>query len=253
MIIRRHRDIQLIEKDSKTYLAIACDVSASIGPKVNDLIQVSGETAGYYATTVPIIELIAIGAKPISVTDTLGVEMQGVGAAVIAGVHKAMLEGEINPLCLTGSTEDNIPTTTTTVGITVIAELNKDLLETYTPKVGEQVYVIGLPKMGTKFLDEEIRAKKGEVMTIETAMQVRYQGSIGHMLPVGSKGIGHELELLLELYQLDLKWAGDVPIDLEASAGPASCMIVTCKDEGAQFLKSKVKQPMTFLGEIKKR
>ena len=252
-MIRRHRDIQLIEKDAITYLAIACDVSASIGPKVNDRIQVSGETAGYYATTVPIIELISIGAKPISVTDTLGVEMQGVGEAVIAGVHKAMVEGEINPLCLTGSTEDNIPTTTTTVGITVIAELNKDLLEAYTPKEGEHIYVIGLPKMGAEFLEEEIRGNKGEVMTIETAMSIRRQESIGHMLPVGSKGIAHELQLLLEMYHLDMRWAKEITLDLKKSAGPAGCMIVTCVNQGVEFLETKITHPITYLGEVKKR
>lgn len=249
-MISRHRDIQLIEKDNESYLAIACDVSGAIGPKVHDVIKLSGEIAGYYATAVPIIELLAIGAKPISVIDTLGVEMNGVGQKVILGVQKAMVEGDIGIECLTGSTEDNMPTTSTTIGITVISDLSKVLLETYKPRIGQEVYVVGLPKMGEEFLEDEIMASKGEVITIEAVKKMRHQSGVGHMLPVGSKGIAYELETMLKMYGLSISQEVDHGLNLLKSAGPASCMLVTSNDGLLQELKAEVSQPLTYIGRL---
>ena len=252
-MIEKYRDIQLIEKDAHHYLAIACDVSASIGPKENDLVKVTGEIAGYYAAAVPIIELLAIGAIPISVVDTLGVEMQGIGEHVIEGIREAMREGDVDPMCLTGSTEDNIPTTSTTVGVTVIAQLNKDLLEAYKPRVGQGVYVVGKPKVGQVYLEEEIIGHMGEVLKIATVKGTRHEPHIGHILPIGSKGIAYELSVLLETFQLAVEPTSPVGIDLMASAGPAACMLVTCDSIGEAYLREKVRLPVTYLGKLKKR
>lgn len=249
-MIRKHRDIQLIEKDKDHYLAVACDVSASIGPKAQDVVKVTAEIAGYYAAAVPIIELLAIGAKPISVVDTLGVEMYTIGESVIRGVKLAMLEGSIDPDCLTGSTEDNIPTVTTTVGVTVIAELEKHLLNDYRPTVGQHVYVVGVPKMGQRFLEEEIEGNQGEVITIAAVKAIRSCGWVAHMLPVGSKGIQSELLLLLEMYGLSMERTDGNGIDMTASAGPATCMLVTCEKDGILLLESQVQLPITYLGQL---
>ncbi len=249
-MIKTYRDIQLIDKDKTSYLAVACDVSASIGPKDQDIIKVTAETAGYYAAAVPIIELLAIGAEPISVVDTLGVEMVGIGEAIIRGVQKAMAEGAIDPLCLTGSTEDNIPTVTTTVGITVIAELQKHLIDKYKPLAGQKIFVVGRPKMGEQFLEEEVIGNKGEVITIGMVEHLRCIGKFSHMLPVGSKGIRWELDLLLAIHGLKIVPVQEVPIDMEASAGPATCMLVTCDEAEMEALISAVTVPVTFLGTL---
>lgn len=249
-MIKKYRDIQLIEKDQETYLAIACDVSASIGPKASDVVKVSNKIAGYYATAVTLIELLAIGAKPISVVDTLGVEMVHAGQEIIEGVKSAMEEAGIEKECLTGSTEDNIPTDTTSIGITVISELKKDLLKAYQPIGGQHVYLIGLPKMGQQFLEEEIVKRLGEVIDVPLVKKLRKNKAISHMLPVGSKGIAYELEVLLSMNDLLIDLVDEIHVDLAASAGPATCMLITCQPSFGIELSQLLDQPVAKLGQL---
>ena len=249
-MISSYRDIQLVDRGGGSYLAIACDVAAYIGEKEEDVIRISPEMAGYYAAVVPIIELLALGAVPISVADTLGVEMEPTGKRAIEGIKKAMDEAGISLDCLTGSTEDNIPTMSTTIGITIVSELKKDLIQQYKPLIGQYVYLIGLPKMGKQFLEEEILGGKGEVIDVSTVKQIRAMDGIGHMLPVGSKGIAYEVNVMANLEDLTMAWTDRLNLDLRASAGPATCMLVTCDKEGAEGLRASLSQPVTLLGQL---
>ncbi len=251
-IVQKYRDVQLIEWGSGHYLAIACDVSAYIGSKDDDVVKVDSVTAGYYATVVPVMELLSIGARPISVIDTLGVEMDPTGKEIIRGVIKAMVEAGIEEACLTGSTEDNMPSKSTTVGVTVVAELEKELLKSYKPKAGQEVWLVGLPKMGQIFLQEEILGEKGEVITINLVKEIRLTEGVGHMLPIGSKGIGTELKVLLAVNDLEIN-PDPVQIDFETSAGPSSCMLMTCTKGVGTKLKDWYTVPFNYVGKLEKR
>lgn len=247
-MVKTYRDIQLIEKDELNYLAIACDVSASIGEKEGDIVKVPFGVAGYFAAAVPLIELLCIGARPISIIDTLGVEMKDSGQAVIIGIKKAMDEAKVSDVCLTGSTEDNIPTSTTCIGVTIVSELKKNLLKTHMPLKGQHVYLVGLPKMGRQLVEEEIEDKMGEIIDIDLVMKLRNYRGIGHMLPVGSKGIGYELKTLIHMNELKMMQKETIGIDYDVSAGPATCMLVSCFKKDEMFLKLTANCPVTQLG-----
>lgn len=247
-MVKTYRDIQLIEKDKETWLAIACDVSASIGPKSGDLVKVNNETAGYYAAAVTLMELLSIGAKPISVVDTLGVEMNPSGREIIDGVRQAMAEAGIDGACLTGSTEDNIPTSSTSIGVTVVSELSKVRIEHQKPKQGQSVYLVGVPKMGQQFVEEEIIAGKGEVADINLVKALREMDWVGHMLPVGSKGIRYEMTVLCEMNDMILRWETDIPLELDTSAGPATCLLICCDNKYEPILRKVAGRPVTYLG-----
>jgi len=240
-------DIQLIEKNEKEYLAIACDVSASIGEKEKDIIKVSNLVAGYYTAAVPLIELFCIGARPISVVNTLGVEMLPSGKKIIKGIKKAMEEGGLLTESLTGSTEDNLPTNTTSIGVTILAEVDKKNIQAYQPRKGENVYLIGLPKVGEEFLEEEIKEQKGEVITIKLIKALRSKDYVGQMVPIGSKGIGYELDLLIERSGGQLEQNEEGKIDFKHSAGPASCILLTSREALSRF---ELTVPINYIGKI---
>lgn len=248
--MKRYRDIQLIEKDTDTWLAVACDVSAAIGDKAMDVVKVSPWIAGYYAAAVPIIETQAIGGETISIADTIGVAMDSTGESIISGIREAMSEADISGDCLIGSTEDNMPTVTTSIGITVIAEVTKASLKDQTPKPGECLLVVGLPKMGQQFLEEEIHGKMGDVINIGTVRKVRRTEGVSHILPVGSKGIGYELEVLKKMYGLTVAEEALMSVDLTASAGPATCMIVSCNEQAYASLEAELSMPCNLIGQI---
>lgn len=250
--VQKYRDVQLIEWQQEKYLAIACDISAYIGPKEEDIVKVDALTAGYYGTIVPLMELLSIGAKPISVTDTLGVEMNPTGLKIIEGVKKAMVEADIPQVCLSGSTEDNMPTRSTSVGVTVVAELEKKRLKAYEPKAGQEVWLVGLPKMGSVFLEEEILGNMGEVLTIAVVKHLRGLEGLGHMLPIGSKGIGQELDVLLALNHLKINLQ-QVPVDMTVSAGPSTCLLMTCRQGLVESMKEGLGLPLNYLGILEKR
>lgn len=248
-MIKHYRDIQLIHQGEGRYLAVACDVSAYIGPMKNDKVKIDGRKAGYYAAAVPLMELMAIGAKPISVINTLGVAMNPLGIQVIEGIKAAMTESGIPPACLTGSTEDNIPADSTSIGVTVVAQLGEALLARYKPKAGQWLMAVGIPKVGATFLQEEIVEGRGEVMDLATAKAIRRVKGIGHMLPVGSKGIAGEVAVLLALEGLRLE-EERTPLDMLGSAGPSSCLLVSCDSEGRQWLEANIPQPLHNLGRL---
>lgn len=248
-MIQQYRDIQLIHQGGEGYLAVACDVSAYIGPLKRDKVKINGRKAGYYAAAVPLMELMAIGAKPMSVINTLGVAMDPVGARVIEGVKAAMAESGIPTACLTGSTEDNMPSDSTSIGITVVAQLDKALLTSYRPKAGQWLMVVGIPKVGATFLQEEVVEGRGEVVDIATVRAIRRVRGIGHMLPIGSKGIAGEVDVLLALEGLGLE-EERTTLDMAGSAGPSSCMLVSCDQEGRQWLEAHIRQPLHNLGRL---
>ena len=243
-----YRDIQLIDKDDKNFIAIACDVSGGIGEKPNDLIRVSNEVAGYYAAAVPLIELLSIRGIPMSVVNTLSVEMNPSGKAIIGGIKKALAEIGVDESCLTGSTEDNIQTSMTGIGVTVIGDVEKRAIRDKLPMKGQQVYLVGLPKMGQQLLEEEIEGQYGEIITLEWVKKISKYPQIGHMLPVGSKGIRYEVETLAKTNGLGCMLKSGMDINLEASAGPATCMLVCMYSRDEMFLTMQTKQPIRQIG-----
>ena len=249
-MVKRYRDIQLIEKDKEHWLAIACDVSAGIGSLKGDLVKVSPDVAGYYAAAVPIVELLAIGAKPLSAVDTIGVPMAGVGEEVINGVKRAMTEAGIPESCLTGSTEDNIPVETTSIGITMIAELHKEALGKQQPTQGQRLCVVGIPKMGQRFLEEEVLGLRGETLTIAAVKILRSLEGISHMLPVGSKGIQQELSTMEEVCGVTLRVDEGCPLDMTGSAGPGTAMILACDEKTVSVLRDAIQQPVQVIGRV---
>ena len=229
-MIRRYRDLMIIEEASELDTVIACDVSASIGEMAGDVLKVPGEIVGYYAAFVPIIEILAVGAKPLAVVDTLIMPLKPHGEAIISGVLEAMNGVGLGREALTGSTEDNMPTSQTGIGITIIGKLTKQSLENHKPAAGQWVYLVGIPKVGSQFFEEEILEKRGEVMTLTAMRHLRQMPEVGHILPIGSRGVWEELVQLTDDINLTFRpMALDPKLDMKASAGPATCALVCCE------------------------
>lgn len=229
----KYDDLQLIEMGEE-YIVISCDSSGGIGNKVEDLIQVEPELAGYFAVMVPMIEIMAIGGEIISVVDTLSVEMEPTGIRIIKGIQQALIEAGISIEALTGSTEDNIKTVMTGIGVTVIGKVSKVNFKRYLPTQGKLV-LIGRPKMGQTFVEEEIIGKKGEVLTLQKMQVLAKDIRISDMIPVGSKGIEYEVKNLVKRYnkqvEFDIESIQKAEIDLKISAGPSTCLVAIVAEE----------------------
>ena len=83
---KRCRDLSIIAIGEEKVLVIACDCAGGIGPKAGDAIKVSAEIIGRFTARVALMEVLAIGAEPISLVNTLSVEYNPTGKGIIEGM-----------------------------------------------------------------------------------------------------------------------------------------------------------------------
>lgn len=207
-------------------LVTACDSFGGIGNKSQDSIPLHPYQVGRYAAFVPFVEVISRGAKPFLLVNTLAVEMEPTGREIIRGIRSMAHEAGLSESAITGSTEDNIVSVQTGVGVTVMGwrQLSEKPLE--KTNTIYYVYGVGKPKMGQQFLEEEIIGHKKETMTLEHLYQVMDEPGYVSLLSVGSKGMLYEAKTLAKRHQCSFVADKKGVTWLEASAGPGTCSVV---------------------------
>jgi selenophosphate synthetase-related protein len=216
--IYRRRDLTIVELDGKK-LVIACDSCGGVGEKNGDALWASLFTVGAYAARVPLMEVICAGAKVISVTNAVCCEMDPTGAKIIEGVKNEMKKAGAPEAALNGSTEENFPTVSTAVGVTVIGSADKLRFAECVP--GDRIVLIGEPLFGAE-ISKSIPTDYNDVYRLLKNPDVK------EIAPVGSKGVLYEAELLAELNGLRFSpynSKNNSKIDMKKSAGPATCFI----------------------------
>lgn len=218
MTISRLRDLSLL--DTHPRLVIATDSIGGIGLKPHDVLAVEPEISGYFLARVPLVELVCIGANPISFILTSSNEMKPTGQAILNGVRQAFEPFSLAIEHENGSTEENMPTSMTAAGITVMGELADDW-ESLEARVGDWLYLIGWPVVGQMVLDEPER-----IVPIDQLEKLRKDPRIGVMIPLGSRGIKHELEQIgfgLEPVKYNM-------VPWNQSGGPATAVIFSAAE-----------------------
>ncbi|WP_088014198.1 hypothetical protein [Gottfriedia acidiceleris] len=255
MQISKYRDLTLMHIDGNRYFTIACDSCGGIGMSELDFIKVDEEIVGYLTAKLCFVETLAFRAKPTVLINTLCVEMNGRGKRIINGIEKAIKEyNEANfyedhlEVNITGSTEENIPTKQTGLGITLMGEIynpfNKKEINS-----GDVVILIGYPKVGQEVV-EDINDNKNEIINFNSIKHLARNEDVIDLLPIGSNGVQYELNLLMETNNIDIKLLKQSSIPLHKSAGPATCALAIIKKDTIEGLKRQISQPITLLGEI---
>lgn len=243
-VISSPRDVSLLQINEKEVLVIACDSAGGLGEKQYDQIKVSNRILGKYTVKVPLMEVISIGAEVISVIDNLAVEYEPTGREIIAGI-KENLKFLSSTELLNGSTEENIPTVQTALGVTVIGKINLEKLKRYTgsPK-NNIIAAVGLPLVGENLLQH-----KSKAVDFKTFLQLKELNYIDQFLPVGSRGILYELKILAEENNCDFELINS-KLDLEKSAGPASVLLLSLKEKDLAKLKKDIELPLNKIGRL---
>ncbi|KNF07904.1 alpha-ribazole kinase [Gottschalkia purinilytica] len=247
MKITRHRDLTLIDINNDQFLVISCDSSGGIGNKENDVVKVSPEIVGYYTTQVALMEILAFGAKPITIVDTLSVEMSNTGEKIINGIKQVLepLNFDISNL-VTGSTEENIPVSQTGMGITIIGIVDKNKWRKPYTQAGLLSVVVGLPKVG----DEVIADKNKTIMSVSKLLELKEKEYIKEILPVGSRGILYELEQMAKTNNINFELENETNIDLKKSGGPSTCVIISIEESKYEEFKKSFSIPVNKIGRF---
>lgn len=241
----KFRDLTIVDLTPEHKMVISCDSSGGIGDKERDVVKTDPETVGYFTAQVALMELLATGAKPITVVNTLGVEMDRTGKEIIKGIKKALEPLNFKEdIIITGSTEENIPVCQTSMGITIIGMIEKAKWRQKKAKKRDLAVVVGMPKVGNELLDDNGK----ETISTSILMELLKKPYVNDVLPIGSKGIAYELNVMATTNGLNCNIYEKADIDLYKSAGPSTCALIAIDREGLDDLKKSISIPVTFVG-----
>lgn len=230
--VRPVRDLLIV--DGSPPLVIACDSVGGIGPRPADLVRVPADVVAHFAARVPLLEVLCSGARPVALINTLCHDMAE--ATVFIDTFRAVAsEVGIRPDAVTGSTEENVPSPATGVGVTVIGTLAGDLL-TGGGRPGDVVICVGWPRSAPH---DEVFIGHPDIVPLSTVQALVTTGAVHDALPVGSRGIGYEAGQLAESSGCALTWLPH-PLPLDASGGPASCVLFACDPASVPDLRNTV-------------
>lgn len=223
------RDLTIVPLPNEQYLVTAVDISAAIGEKPCDALKVPPELTGKMAVRVALLEVMASGAKIIAVNDVVGAEMEPTGRRVIAGIQEELQLADLGHVELNGSTEENMETVQTSVGVTVIGLAESSQLKVNHIKKDALLLGYGEPRMGNELLE-----KPDLEVTYEIIKEFVTREDVLELVPVGSKGILYEASHLAQLNDCAfIEKAECNPSWLNKSAGPATTVLIAVNYEGA--------------------
>lgn len=216
----KRRDLTLISGIDENVLTIACDSCGGIGEKDGDSFAISAYYVGKLTARVVLTEVLCSGSLPITITNAVCCEMQPTGSETIRGILAELEQAGLKDVILTGSTEENFATSMTAIGVTVVGIAHKDSLRFSPAQKSDRVVLFGRPAVGSE-VDLTDGGFYEIIRKLLSIQQVR------EIVPVGSKGIFYEAQLLAELNQLNFS-PFETDVDLERSAGPVTCLIALC-------------------------
>ncbi|WP_230474314.1 ATPase [Calidifontibacillus erzurumensis] len=201
-------------------MVIATDCSGGIGEKANDILFVADNVVAYFAMRVAMMELLSVGATPSAVilSNFTGEKSW---QAYMSGIQKVYEELGMNPLPLVGSTETNMMLQQSALGLTVLGTVLKNKKRIKKTPKNAAFAVIGVPLAGEKVLTEQAL-----VAPLSLFKKCLDTPGVFEIVPVGSKGIFYEFQLMLTMNGFD-RYNVDCSLPLNESSGPATCFLIS--------------------------
>lgn len=231
----KFRDITILPITPDLYMAISCDVSASIGEKPDDVLCVSTKMTGAYCARVALMELLALGAKPQALIHTVGNEFNPTGKLSLEGIREELSRAGYNHIEINGSSEENMDTSMTAIGVTLLGSIRKDSFKVRCQAVekGDSLYVVGSPLVGRAVIE-----RPRDIVPYEAVSAMVHSSCVRDVLPVGSRGISGEMDTLLMGTSLRCHYLPEWEHSamLTQSGGPAtSVLVVVYQGQDDQF------------------
>ena len=218
LCVQTARDISIIRQGGRL-LVTACDALGAIGSKPADVVAACEEICGAYTLRVCLNELAAVGATPLFVLSLVCNEWEPTGRRVLDGIRAELVESGYPDLPVSGSSEQNMPTSMTGLGIAVVG--TADSLRWRHTAPGDRLVLVGLPWVGSEVLEHS-----GELLRPSVVRSLIGQDAVTDVIPCGSRGVRHELEVLESESGVRIVLHEPAPVDLDKSAGPATCALV---------------------------
>ena len=202
---------------------VTIDNSGCIGEKELDAVQVSNEITAYYSARVALLEQWCAGAHPTHIF-MANFTSEEAWQDYVNGIKRTFDEiGAQLPL-ISGSTESNFQSLQSGISITMIGNMQFD---------GDvrncHWYIIGKPLVGVEVIEQQHNVAK-----LKELYDLLKQGIAKKVWPVGSKGIGFELQRIFE----HGKYHCSLP--LNKTSGPATAVIVAIAEEKVHMFEKMI-------------
>ncbi len=220
----KHRDVEVIPLEGDQYLVIACDSCGGIGLKEFDIVKVPPSLVGRLTLRVALLEVLAAGAHLKGASVAISCEPFPTGEGILQGVRDELQQYQQGDLPIAVSTEKNIPTGQTGVGITIIGICKNHELRIGKSRPDDDIYCVGIPKVG----HEVTGADDPLILQVHHIHALLANSDIHDILPVGSGGILKEAHNLAAAIDRSFIVDNSKALDMEKSAGPSTCAVFSC-------------------------
>ncbi len=248
IIYTRRGDVVVLKIPSGQAIVVGSTSSGSVGPKSMDEVKVQGRVLGKFLARVALMDVVAMGAFPILLSVTLGVEKEPTGTQILNGIRNEALILGLDPnQVILENTEENFSTVQTGVGLTVIGFATEEEVRLGKTLPGDLLVAIGRPTVGNEVTSAEVKGEIADLKSVSLLVQKKF---IHDIVPVGTFGIEYEARMMAHSVGRQLKLAEDTKVDLEKSAGPATVILVTLDPFKLEELSSILQKPIAVVGEI---
>jgi hypothetical protein len=242
------RDLTKIGLGNGFALVVAVDSDGGIGSREHDVVKVPEYVLGRFAIRVPLMEILSCGAVPLAAFNMLTVPMDERGSEIVRGVRDELTQADLGPeFPLSGSTEDNVPTSVTGIGASVLGVVHRNDFRPGSSGPGDVVLCLGVPKSAP---DDEITLDEEEIVRPEHIRAVGLVEQVRDILPVGSRGIWYEARQMAESAGLRFVESPEASIDGQKSAGPSTCVLVSVTADSGTSAADGLGIPVTEIGAL---
>lgn len=217
------RDVSYLALGGGRALVVACDSHGGLGPKPHDTVAVDAGVLGRFALRVPLLEVVATGATPRLVVDALAVERDPTGEAILAGIRDEAAVAGLDASSITGSTEENVPTVATGVGVTVIGEVSLDDLRVGSAPPPFDVVLFGRPMSAPA---DRFGPDHPEIVTVPKLVAALELDGVVEALPIGSSGVAAEFAAMARTAHGRAEPIDGWPCERDQSGGPSTAVLL---------------------------
>jgi hypothetical protein len=243
--IKSARDpLILVRGDSA--LVVACDSIGAIGSKELDSIRVDPRLVGRFAIRVPMMEVLSVGAMPSCVSVAICSEPEPTGRLILEGISTELRRARLGKVMRVISSEKNVETSQTAVGVTVVAEADPKHLRIGHSRPNDTLVSLGRSCVGAKVINGH---RRGYIADLGDVKRMSNLGYVHECVPVGSKGIIHEASVLAQDSKTTLVLDEDSG-DLTESAGPATSILIALESNGLDNLRKGTRKPIRRIGKL---
>ncbi|MGD0424052.1 MAG: AIR synthase related protein [Candidatus Bathyarchaeia archaeon] len=246
--IETARDVILLRTPQNRILVVGCDSTGAVGQKPLDALKVHPSIVGKFTARVALMEVIAVGARPISLSVALCVEPKPTGREIMNGVRNELRTSRIKDITVVQSSEKNFPVKQTSVGTMVNGIVENRRLKIGKCKHNDWLIAVGDPRVGREVIEGE---RAGSITDLNDAFDLLELPYVHEIIPVGSRGISREARTITTDSRLHFYPARNATVNLKKSAGPAT--VILCAIDPAKWseLNETVDKPLRFIGKVR--